>query len=69
MRVEIASPPDRDKLVAPIMFADQQWAEVNQEKERLQLEIYPRRDGQPWLFDFEEAVQALLEARRRLLGK
>jgi hypothetical protein len=68
MRVEIASPPDREKLVTPIMIDSEQWAEVNQESERLQIEIYPRRDGQPWIFDFEQVVEALLEARRRLRG-
>ena len=68
MRVEIASPPDREKLVAPILLDGEQWAEVNQEKHRLQVEIYPRRDGKPWIFDLEEVVQALNEAQRRLLG-
>ena len=68
MRVEIASPPDREKLVAPIMLDGEQWAEVNQEKERLQVEIYPRRDGEPWVLDLEEVVEAFKEAQRRLLG-
>jgi hypothetical protein len=50
------------------MIDGEQWAEVNQEKQRLQVEIYPRRDGQPWIFDFEEVFEALAEARRRLSG-
>jgi len=68
MRVEIASPPDREKLVAPILVDNEQWAEVNQETDRLQIEIYPRRDGSPWVFDLEEVLQSLAEARRRLRG-
>ena len=68
MRVEIASPPDREKLVAPIMVDTVQWAEVNHEKGRLQVEIYDRQDGQPWVFDVEEVIEALLEAKPRLQG-
>jgi hypothetical protein len=48
IRVEIASPPDREYLVAPLMFEHEQWAEVDQESGSLTIEFYPRRDGQPW---------------------
>ena len=68
MRVEIASPPDRERLVAPILIDDEQWAEVNQESDRLQIEIYPRRDGTPWVFDLEDVAKSLTEAERRLRG-
>ena len=27
IKVELASPPDRDKLVAPLMLDNEQWAE------------------------------------------
>jgi hypothetical protein len=66
--LKIASPPDREKLVAPIMLDGEQWAEINQETERLQVEIYPRRDGEPWVFDLEEVIEAFKEAQRRLSG-
>ena len=66
--VNIASPPDRGKLVAEIMCDDEQWAEVHQEKKGLMLEIYPRRDGQPWRIAFEDAASALQRAKSRLLG-
>jgi hypothetical protein len=68
MRVELASPPDREKLVAPILVDNEQWAEVNQETDRLKIEIYPRRDGGPWVFDLEEVLESLAEASRRLRG-
>ena len=67
MRIEIASPPDREKLVAAIMLDGEQVAEVNQENERLQVEIYPRRDGEPWVFDLEEVVKTFKAAQQRLL--
>jgi hypothetical protein len=67
-RVSIASPPDRNKLVAMIDFGGEQWAELNQDSGQLQLEIYPRRDGEPWLFSLTDAVSAIQLARARLLN-
>ena len=68
MVVSIESPPDRKKLVAGILHENEQWAEVNQESGALVLELYPRRDGQPWSFSFDEAVAALQKAKDRLIG-
>lgn len=67
-RICISSPPDRDKLVAEIFFGDVQWAEINQEEDVLQVEFYPRPDGQPWLISLVDAVAALDDAKKRLLG-
>ncbi len=68
MEVDIASPPDREKLIAEIFYDHEQWAEIHQETGNLTLEIYPRRDGKPWEFSFEEALAALRHAQRRLIG-
>jgi hypothetical protein len=68
IRVEIASPPDRERLVAQIMVDNEQWAEVNQESGKLELEVDQRQDGQPWVVNFDDATYALAEARRRLTG-
>ena len=68
MTVDLASPPDREKLVAQISFDREQWAEVHQEAGALTLELYPRQDGKPWEFPFDEAVAALGQAYRRLIG-
>jgi hypothetical protein len=65
-RISIASPPDREKLVAMIDYGNEQWAEINQESTDFVVEIYPRRDGKPWLFDFNEMMSALESAKRRL---
>ena len=64
--VTIASPPDRDKLVAMVDIGNEQWAEINQESGELQIELYPRRDGQPWVFVLAEAIAAIEMARTRL---
>src|SRR5258708_37791673 len=68
MKIDIASPPDREKLVAQLSYDSEQWAEINQESTQLTLELYPRRDGQPWEFSFDEAITRLQLARRRLIG-
>lgn len=65
-RITIASPPDRDKLVAEIFFGNQQWAEINQEKGVLEVEFYPRLDGQPWQIFLPDALAALQEAEKLL---
>ena len=69
MAVDIASPPDREKLVAQVSYDREQWAEINQESGNLSLELYPRQDGKPWEFNFDEALGALQLARQRLVGK
>jgi hypothetical protein len=65
-KIEIASPPDREKLVAMVSFENDQWAELNLEFEKMILEIYPRKDGKPWVFDFATALKVLHEAEQRL---
>jgi len=68
-RICISSPPDRDKLVAEIFFVDTQWAEINQERGALEVEFYPRPDGETWPIDYGDALKALDEAKRRLIGE
>ena len=68
-KISISSPPDRDCLVAEIFMDNNQWAEVNQESGELMLELYPRKDGQPWVFDFETALEVLQAAKKKLIGK
>lgn len=45
-----------------------QWVEVNQEKNILEVEFYPRPDGQPWRIDYSDAIDALNEAKWKLSG-
>lgn len=68
-RICISSPPDRDKLVAEIFFGDTQWAEINKERDALEMEFYPRPDGEPWRIDYQDALNALDVAKRRLMGE
>ncbi|REK07874.1 MAG: hypothetical protein DWQ37_20945 [Planctomycetota bacterium] len=68
IKVDLASPPDRKRLVAQIMVGNEQWAELNQEQRDLELEFYTRSDGRPWVLSFDDAVGALNLARQRLIG-
>ena len=68
MSVQICSPPDREKLVAQISCDREQWAEIHQETDSLTLELYPRQDGKPWEFSFDEAMTALGHAQQSLIG-
>lgn len=67
--VILASPPDREKLVAQLSVANEMWAEINSESGQFEAEIYPRRDGKPWVFALQSALEAINRATKRLLGK
>ena len=67
--ISLYCPPDREKLVADISFDGIQWAEINLEREALEVEFYPRPDGEPWRIDYQVALKALDEAKRRLMGE
>jgi hypothetical protein len=67
--IELSSPPDREKLVASILVEHQQWAEINAESKALMLELYPRQDGRPWVFDLDAALDALQQAKQRLVDR
>lgn len=68
LRLQLWSPPDREKLVVEIFFDDVQWAEMNQERDALEVEFYPRPDGEPWRLEYQDAVAALDQAKQRLVG-
>jgi hypothetical protein len=68
IKLEIASPPDREKVVIQFMVGNEQVAELNQETESLQLELYARTDGQPWTIDYSGFIRALLDAKEKLAG-
>ncbi len=62
----VASPPDREKLVVKIQFGNEEWAEINQETDKLILEIYPKDGDKTWVFDYEETVKTLIDAKKHL---
>ena len=65
-RMVIASPPDRERLVAEIWVGNEHLAEINQESEACIVELYPRRSGEPWQLAHDNLLMALTAARLQL---
>jgi hypothetical protein len=69
-RITLASPPDRERLVADIFVDSTQIAELNREHESgLKLELYARPDGQPWSVDLQAFLTAVHDASAALQGR
>jgi hypothetical protein len=68
-RVNIASLPDRERLVSEIFLGDTQVAEINQEGDHPRLEIYPRPEGGAWDFDLDSFLETVVAAKQALLGR
>jgi hypothetical protein len=62
--IEITSVPDRKKLVAEIWYNDQMIAEINQEKEELELEFYIKENTS---LSYELFCKDIKEAKERLI--
>ncbi len=63
----ITDVPDREELVAELWLDDEMWGEISQEDGNILLELYPRRDGEPWRFPPEAAERLIRRARVDLL--
>ncbi len=68
-RITLASPPDRDQVVAEVFVGSEQIAELNTQSGHMAVEIYPRQDGSPWVLDYTQLVQTLTEANGRLVDR
>lgn len=66
--ITLASLPDCEQLVAELWYNNELWGELSQETGELELAIYPKPDGHPWQLRTDEVIQALQEAREKLLG-
>lgn len=67
-QVTICSPPDREGLVAEIYYKNCQWAEINQENGKLEVQFYPHSTNPYWEFDLEEALEMLAKAKQKLVA-
>lgn len=68
LKLELASPPDRSRLVAQIIQGSEQLAEINQESKQLVVELYPRQDGEPWICSLDDLLRVMRDAKERLNG-
>ena len=68
-RITIADLPDREFLVAEILYEGVQWAEISQEKgDELIIQFYPHPRVKHWEFSYDEALKVLKDAKGKLLG-
>jgi len=65
-KIEIASVPDRERLVAEIWYAEKLVAEINQEKGNLEIEFY---EFGKISFGLEEFIKILETAKKELREK
>ena len=68
LTIEIASPPDRENLVAEIWLEDQMIAEINQENNNLELEIFIKEKGKLKL-NYDDFLETLEKAKKKLVGE
>ncbi len=59
--IQIASPSYRDKLVAEIWFGDIHVAEINQDSEDLEIEIFDLERIKVPLKDFQAAIETAIK--------
>lgn len=67
--LNLASPPDRERTVVQLMIGHEQFAEVNQESNSLQVEIYGRCDKMPWIVALDDLLLAFEDAKTKLVGR
>ena len=66
-RIIIASLPDRERPVAEIAYDNVQWVEISQETDEVIVQFYPHPRKKYWEFSFEEAIEVLEKAKKKLL--
>lgn len=67
LTIEIASPPDRENLVAEIWQNDQMIAEINKEGEIFELVIFAT-NPEGIKLKYDDFVDILKRAKRKLIG-
>jgi len=68
-RITIASLPDREELVAEILYDNVQWCEISQEAGDLVVQFYAHPRQRFWEFSLDEAIEVLEKAKKKLLGE
>ena len=65
-RVELASVPDRDDVVAEVWFDGELFAELRHDTGVVRLQLYDAPSGGRWDLPHDDVVAALRNARERL---
>lgn len=67
IEILISDRPEREWVEAELWIDNVQLAAINQEQEHLEIEIFPRPDGEPWAIPYEHLMSALDRAKRFLI--
>lgn len=68
IEIQIASPPDRENVVAELWIGDEQIAEVSNEDGTVRVEFYARPAPEQIQLSLDELVEALGRAKRNLVS-
>ncbi len=66
-RITVASLPDRERLVAEILYEGVQWAEISQEADELVVQFYSHPRQEFWEFPLDRVLNILEQAKEKLL--
>jgi len=66
--ITVGSFPDKNNLVADIIYKNKQVAEISQETNELLIQIYSYENQDYWEFSLEEFQKVLEEAKLRLIA-
>ncbi len=64
--ISIGSVPHREELVADIFYENQHFAEISEDTGKMIIEVYPDLKKDYWEFNFDEFIEALNKAKKRL---
>ncbi len=67
-RITIGSFPDKENLVADIIYENAQWAEITQETDELIVQFYSHPRQKYWEINLEDALEILEKAKKKLLA-
>ena len=65
--ITVSSSPDRENLVADIIYEDVQFAEISQETGELRIQFYSHPKKRYWEFPVDEILKVIEKAKQRLI--
>lgn len=64
--VLVTRTPDRENCIVELWCGGEHFAELSNEFELAAIEVYPRRDGKPWVLDLSQLQEKLRFAKLEL---
>lgn len=66
--ITVGSFPDKENLVADIFYENIQVAEITNENNNLQIQIYCYKDKDYWEFSLDEFQKVIEKAKQKLIA-